>query len=311
MKISEIPHKIWTSRPITAIKNGAKKIILPGFEGLNLYEVLVFFWQGIQKGAVVTRASAVSFTIFLAMLPTCLLLLSVIPYIPIDNFQSELLLRFEAVMPAPVFDLIGEAFEDLVNRKHSTILSIGFLLTVYYASNSINAILTSFNSSYHLTIRRHPIKQRLIALMLIVILSVLIISGVSLMIFSDTFFEWLFQNHYVEGTFLHIVLLVAKWTAIVLLFMFSISLLYNFGNTERTGWKIVSAGATLATALSILVSSGFAYYVINFGNYNKLYGSLGTLIVLLLWIYFNSLILIIGFELNASIANAKRQKLLM
>lgn len=295
--------------PVRGAISLSKKVILPGFDGLPLYDVMEFFIKGIQKGAVITRASAVSFKLFLALLPFSIMLLSLIPYIPIDNFQGELLDSFRELIPEPLYDLLQGALEDLVTRKHNTVLSIGFVLTLYYASNSINAILTSFNSSYHLAVQRNPIRQRLISLGLIVVLSGLIITGISLMIFSNAFFTYLETNKYVQGDFAFAMLYIAKWTLIVLLFLTSVSMLYNIGDTQRKSWRIVSAGSTLATAATLVVSWGFSYYVTNFGAYDKLYGSLGTLIVLLLWINMNSTILLIGFELNASINNARRQKM--
>jgi membrane protein len=295
--------------PVRAVIDLSKQIILPGFDGLPLHDVMAFFLKGIQKGAVITRASAVSFKLFLALLPFSIMLLSLIPYIPIDNFQGELLNSFKELVPGPLYDLLSGALEDLVHKKHNTVLSIGFVLTLYYASNSINAILTSFNSSYHLTVQRNPVRQRIISLGLIVALSALIIAGISLMIFSNTFFEYLDSHKYVQGDFAFAMLYVAKWTLIVLLFLSSVSMLYNIGDTQRKSWRIVSAGSTLATVATLVVSWGFSYYVTHFGSYDKLYGSLGTLIVLLLWINMNSIILLIGFELNASISNAKRQKI--
>lgn len=308
--------KPWSQRimewgPIHSLLELSRKIILPGFEGLPLYDVGKFFIKGLYRGAVITRASAVSFKIFLALLPCCIMLLSLIPYIPIQNFQGELLEGFKALIPAGVFDLMHDALDDLVNKKHHTVLSIGFILTLYYASNSIHAILTSFNSSYHLTVKRNPIKQRLIALLLIVVLSALILAAVTLLIFSDTFFNFLQTHEYVTGGFAFALLYIAKWTMVFLLFLLSISILYNVGDTERKrkGWRIVTAGSTLATISCIVVSWAFAYYVTHFGSYDRLYGSLGTLIVLCLWINFNSMLILIGFELNASISHAKKAKL--
>ena len=306
--MSKIGDKILSWKATQRVIAVSRKVVLPGFDGLPLYDVGTYYIKGLFKGAIVTRASAVSFKVFLALLPFTLMLLSLLPYIPIENFQGELMTEFKEMLPAGVYELLHGVLDDLVNRKHNTVLSIGFILTLYYASNSINAILTSFNSSYHLTVRRNPIKQRLISLLLIVLISVLGLAAITLMIFSDTFFAWLKSHNYVEGNFVFILLYVVKWVMVVLLFLVIVSVLYNTGDTERNTWKVVTAGSTMATLSMILVSIGFTYYVTNFGQYNKLYGSLGTLIVLLLWINLNSMILLIGFELNASILNARKQK---
>lgn len=307
--MSKIGDKILSWPWVRKLIALSRKVVLPGFDGLPLYDVGVYFIKGLFKGAIVTRASAVSFKVFLALLPFTIMLLSLIPYIPIENFQGELLDEFKEMLPAGIYDLLQGALDDLVNRKHNTVLSIGFVLTLYYASNSINAILTSFNSSYHLSVRRNPIKQRVISLILIVLITCLGLAAMSLMVFSDSFFRWLEVHHYVEGRFVFMLLYFVKWIMVILLFLVIVSVLYNTGDTERNTWKVVTAGSTMATLSMILVSIGFTYYVTNFGQYNKLYGSLGTIIVLLLWINLNSMILLIGFELNASILNAKKQKL--
>lgn len=307
--MSKIGDKILSWKWVQNLIALSRRLVLPGFDGLPLYDVGVYFVKGLFKGAIVTRASAVSFKVFLALLPFTIMLLSLIPYIPIDNFQGELLTEFKEMLPAGLYELLHGALDDLVNRKHNTVLSIGFVLTLYYSSNSINAILTSFNSSYHLTRRRNPIKQRLISLILIILISCLGLAAISLMIFSDSFFEWLKAHNYVEGKLVFALLYIVKWIMVVLLFLVIVSVLYNTGDTDRNTWKVVTAGSTMATISMILVSIGFTYYVTNFGQYNKLYGSLGTIIVLLLWINLNSMILLIGFELNASIQNAKKRKL--
>jgi len=310
-KLQELPATIRNSKPVKWIEQRLKRIFLPGFEGLPLYDVLTFFFRGIQKGALTTRASAISFTIFLALLPSSILILSLVSYIPVDNIDDELVSRFSDLLPASVFHFIEGAMGELIGRKHNTVLSIGFVLTAYYASSSINSILMAFNNSYHLTARRNPIKQRLIAFMLIIALAALIMIAVVLMTFSDFFFDWLRTNHYVEGSWIFAILHLSKWTLIVLIFMFAISLLYNFGTPGKKSLKVVTAGSTLATILAITVSWGFAWYVTHFGQWNKIYGSLGTVIVLCLWIYFNAIILLIGFELNTSIASAKKQHIKM
>ncbi len=296
-------EKIRNWKPIRAFLDLTKKIVLPGFDGLPLYEVGRFFIAGIQKGALVTRASAISFKLFLALFPTIVLLLSLIPYIPIENFQLDTL----ALLKQHVPEDMHLTLEDLITRKHNTVLSIGFILTLYYASNSINAILASFNSSYYQEIRRHPIRQRFVALLLMVVLTLLVIAGLMLILFSDRGFTYLIEHEVIEGRVLFFLLYVAKWTCVVLLFITSISILYNTGDTDRNTWRVVTAGSTLATISCIVLSIGFAWYINNFNQYNKLYGSIGTLIGFLMWIYFNAIILLVGYELNKSIHTARKK----
>jgi membrane protein len=127
------------------------------------------------------------------------------------------------------------------------------------------------------------------------------------MITNEYFIRWMFHHGWLKNKTQLFIILTFKWLVIAALLFFTISFIYYYGPAKKRKWRFISAGSTLATCLSILTSIGFSYFVNNFGQYNKLYGSMGTLIVVLLWIYFNSLILLIGFELNASINKAKAE----
>jgi membrane protein len=284
-----------------------RKLVLPGFEGLNLLFVLRFFITGIQKGGIITRASAISFKVMLSIIPTLIVLLTVIPYIPIDNFQEDLLQNLAKFMPSSAFQLFENTLNDLINKKHSTFLSVGFVLGIYYSSNTIMAILDGFRSSYHLkTNTGKNWKLRLWAIALLPILATLLVITIALITLSSHFLNYLREIEIIGHNILLNVLKFGSWLLVAFIFLFTISLLYNIGDIGKHKWKTISAGATLATISFIVVSLGFAWYVNNFGNYNQLYGSVGTVLVLLLWVYFNCIILLVGFELNTSISRAKK-----
>lgn len=279
-----------------------------GFEGLSLYSVAAFFLEGLQKGALTTRAAAISFRFFLAVFPVLIMLLSLIPIIPIENFQDNLFLSIKDFFPGDTFALVEETVEDLVTRSHNTVFSIGFILSVFYASNSVNAILLGFNESYYIDDKSNFVVIRLASVLLMLILGIFIFVAVALIIFSGVAFEWLVYREFIsqDNVFL---LQLAKWFISLLLMYMSITILYNVGDFEHRRWKTFSAGASLTTLLLILTSLAFAWFVNNFASYNKLYGSLGTFLLLLIWINLNSIILLIGFELNTSILKAKAGKL--
>ncbi len=297
-------NRLLESAPVKTIIRFARKVRPWGFEGLSLYAVARFFVEGMQKGALTTRAAAISFRFFLAVFPVIILLLSLIPFIPIDNFQQYLFDSVRAFFPGDTFSLVEETVADLLNKSHNTVFSLGFILSLYYASNSVNAILTGFNGSVNLESKGNPLLIRLVSIGLLIILSLFIMVAVVLIIFSGAAFRefielgWLQQ----DNVFL---LNVAKWLITILLIYGSITILYNIGDLRRHRWKTFSAGATVTTLLFILTSLGFAWFVNNFSSFNRLYGSLGTFLLLLIWINLNSLILLVGFELNASIYRAK------
>lgn len=308
--LRKLKDLIRNSLPVTFLIGISKKIILPGFDGLPLYDVATFFLQGIQKGLITTRAASLAFRFFLALFPFILFLFTLIPYLPIENFHEQLLMQLQSILPKEAFNLVRETIDDLVSRPREGLLSVGFILALYFSTNGISAMITAFNQSYFTIEKRNFIKQRLVAIMLIMILTSLLFTAVALIIFGKMLLAYLVSYDVITNTATLYIFQISKWLIIILMFYFSISFLYFMGPSRKTKWRFRSAGSTLATVLTIVVSLGFAYFVNHFGQYNKLYGSIGSLIVIMLWIYFNSIIILIGFELNASIHNARQEKLL-
>jgi membrane protein len=288
--------------------NLSKKIVLPGFDGLPIYDVIRFFIKGIQKSSLTTRASSLAFRFFLALFPSIIFLFALIPYIPITNFHEELLILIKDVLPQNAYELSISTIDDLISDKNDGLLSFGFLFAIYLASNGVNSMITAFNDSYHTKKKGSFIENRLRSLLLLMILTLLMIIAVALIVFSEVFSNYMQERNILSDSFSYYALKVGKYIILLLLFFLGISSIYYYGNTKRNKFRFISAGSTLATLLSILISSGFAYYVNNFSTYNKIYGSIGTLMVIMLWLYFNSLVLLIGFELNASIKHAKSIK---
>ncbi len=290
---------------VSALISRSKKIILPGFDKLPVYDVALFFFQGIQKSSLTARASSVAFSFFLAIFPAIIFLFTLIPFIPVENFQEELLIQLKLILPKEAYILATSTIEDLVNTPHGGLLSFGFILALYFATNGINAMMSAFNQSYHIVEKRSFIKQQLYSILLVFIMSFLLVIAIALLVFGEITLNFLNEKGIIQSGINIFLLTAGQWIIITALFYFAISFLYYFGPSERKKWKFFSAGSSLATVLMIIASSGFAFYVNNFGNYNKVYGSIGTLMVIMLWIQFNSIILLIGYELNASIRNAK------
>jgi membrane protein len=281
------------------------RIVIPGFQGLSLLHVSTFFIEAIWKGKIGTRAAAISFRLFLAFFPSIILLLSLIPYIPIDNFQQSLFDSIRDFFPGDTFQLFDNTLKDLVSQKRTTLLSIGFILVIFYASNSINAILIGFNESYHIESRHHPVMMRLSSILLIFFLGILMLLSVLILAFSGDLFEYLHRQQVIGDRGYLPVLNFAKWVVSMGLIYSIISTLYNVGARRSIRrWKFWNAGATLATMSFVVTSGVFAFFVNNFATYNKLYGSLGTLMVLLIWLHINCMIVLIGFDLNVSIRKA-------
>jgi membrane protein len=295
--------KIKKSKPVSSLLNLSRRIVLPGFEGFPLYDVLTFFFKGLQKGAITTRASSLAFNFFLAIFPSIIFLFTLIPFVPIDNFQITLFELLREVMPKAAFDAAEETIADIIKNQHGSLLSIGFISALYFSTNGVNAMIEGFNSTYHEMDTRGWVKQRLIALGLVLITTFTLIIAISLIIYSE-----LILAKIPLGDYSYFLIQLGRGLVVFFLFLIIIAFDYYLGPAHKIRNKFFSAGALFATILTLITSLGFAYYVNHFGKYNKLYGSIGTLIIVLLWIYFNSIVLLLGFELNASIHSAKKRK---
>ena len=275
-----------------------------GVEGMNLYDVLRFFILGLINGSVSIRAASISYKLILAFFPAMILLLSVLPHTPLqtDDVLDALLLFF----PGETVSLLELTINDLLEKSHVSILSIGFVLTVIYASNSVNAILTGFNASYLLEKKGNTLLYYLISLLLLVILVVMLGVAVLLIGFSGHLLTWLSYNEWLPGELLPW-LNMARWTLSLILVYFSVSILYHFGNPERDQWRTLTPGATMTTILIVILSLGFGAFITYLDSYNRLYGSLGSFLLLLVWINANSSILLLGFEFNVSVHKARNE----
>jgi membrane protein len=281
------------------------KTIKPlGFSGLTLYDIGYFFIVESQKNAINTRASATAFTFFLALFPAIMFFFSLIPFLPIDNLHQQLLNEMHTLLPENAYQAAVSTINDLVKTEHNGVLSFGFLVTLYFATNGINALIDAFNHAIHIPESRNFIQQRLVSLWLFIALSVLVLTASLLIIFSEVAINYAITHGLLLSDWLVIDLLtLGKWIISFLLLFTAISLLYYFGPVKAAGYQLINTGAVLATILSVIASLLFNYYVNNFATYNKVYGSIGTIMVVMLWLQFNCLIILIGFDLNAKIYN--------
>lgn len=275
---------------------------------MPFYDVMKFFFTGLIKGSVTTRASAISFNFFMALFPAIIVLFTIIPYVPVEGFQDSLLELMKNLIPQKIYGTVEDTLFDIVNRPRGGLLSVGFLLTLYFSTNGVNSIIEAFNQTYHTIETRSFIKQQLISIALVFILALLLIVAILLVTIGPIIITWLDEHDFIRGRYTYEIIVASKWIIIVFMFLFMYSFLYYMAPARKKDFRFISAGSTMASLLTILTSVGFNYYVNNFSRYNTLYGSIGTLLIFLLWIYFNSIILLLGFELNASISRVKRDR---
>lgn len=302
MKINIIRYK-----PVLRFLKFTKRIVLPGFDGMSLYNVASFFFRGIFEGSITTRASSIAFSFFLAVFPMIIVFFTLIPFVPIQNFQETLLNFIDNVLPDQAEAIVRSTVTDIVERPRGGLLSFTFVLALVFATNGFSSIIEAFNNTYHTLETRTWIKQKLISILLFSIITVIIIISIILLIAGDLFLKFLVEQEILTNLITYYLLEASKWIILIAMFFFTISFIYYLAPAKVSKFRFISAGSTLATFLSLLASVGFNYYVQNFSNYNALYGSIGTLLIILFWIYFNAMILLIGFELNASIQQASKE----
>lgn len=282
-----------------------KKIKPLGFTGLSLYDVSIFFIKGLQEGAITTRASSLAFNFFLAFFPSIIVFFTLIPYIPIDGFQQTLMEIISNVLPPSTNSATFSTLEDIINNQRGGLLSIGFILALYFSTNGMSSLIQAFNSSYHIRENESIIKHQMLSILLTIVISALVFLTIILIIFGKASIIYMIDYQLINENKL-VLLNAAKWVILIFMLFLGITTIFNLGPAIKSQIKIFSPGAILATLFIILTSIVFSYYIDNFSQYNKIYGSIGTLIIILLWIYFNAIFLLIGFELNASIFNAKK-----
>lgn len=278
----------------------SKKIKLPGLEGLTLYELLEIYIAGIIKGAFNYKAGSIAFSFFMALFPFALFLLNLIPYIPIDNFRANFLLFVEENVPPNTYEAIAVILLDIMNNSYKSLLSTGVVMSIIFMANGVNAIIGGFESSIHLTVSRNFFRQYFIAMILSVLLSVMLVLSVAVYLTVEVFM------HFTE---MPILADIGRNIFVILMILLTVSILYKFGTKETKHLSFISYGSVFTTILMTLTSIGFGIYVSKFAKYNELYGSIGTLLVIMIYIWINCMILLLGFELNAAIYVAKRKNL--
>jgi membrane protein len=305
-KLSKIPV-------LSAIIRFFKGIKLYGLEGLSFYDLMELYVTGIVKGALTTRASAIAFSFFMALFPFLLFILIIIPYVPIDDFKIDFLRFLESYLPTSTSEFFYDnIFDNIDQSKRGGLLSSVFILSIALMANGINALFSGFETSYHSSMARNAFRQYLYALSIALILSFLfIIMIVVLGYFQIYVVEKLLvsiNDGYEEKAQLRFWTNAAKYVFSIIMVYLATATLYYFGTKEGKDSKFFSVGAFFTTVLIAVSSYFFGVYIDNFGNYNKLYGSIGALLILMIYLWLNSNILLLGYELNASLNKLRKRR---
>jgi membrane protein len=302
----------WLHRLLLRIKlhrafiKWTRTIVLPGFGNLSVYAVTVSLINEFLEDSLLNKASSLAYNFMLALFPGTLFLFTLIAYVPVDNFQEKLLELLRTILPTYAYLAFETTIEDIIKHQNAGLLSLGFITALYFATNGVSNLMQAFNNSSLILEKRTWLKRRCIAMLLTITIAVALIIAIAVMIAGESVITYLQSHVASKSHFWMYLLTLSRWLIIVTIFFVSISVLYRYGPSHKLKWPFLSPGSILATGLAILTSLGFTYYINHFASYNKIYGSIGTIIVVMLWLYLNSLILLIGFELNASIDLSKR-----
>ena len=272
------------------------------------YEFLKKMTNKVTENDTSERAASVSYSLILAVFPTVIFLFTLIPYIPIDNLDDQIMGFFKRILPGDTFSSVDTTIRDIISRPRSGVLSFGFLLALYSATSGLVALMNAFNSSHESEDSRGFFKVRAVAVGLTLTLAIALFLAILVLIVGGVVSDYLLRFGILNNVIFVNLLAIARYLLVFAVFVAAVSVIYRFGPDVNMKWTIVTPGSVLASVLIVLTTLGFSYYVSNFGSYNKVYGSIGTLIALMIWINLISLLLILGFEMNVALFNLEGDK---
>ena len=304
--------------PGMLVINWLKKVRFEKYENVSLYKIIKIFLRNLLNDDILDRANGVAFNFILAIFPAVIFLFTLIPYVTVyfPEINSESIMEFMGQqIPPSMFEVVSTTVHDIISNQRGGLLSLGFLFSVYLSTNGMMALMRAFNAVYRTIENRGGLKTRLIATGLTLNMTFVLFLAIILLIVGQFILEAIMSNlpafDWINiSSFTVTLLFILRFITIFIAFFLAISFTYYFGPAIHYNWKFFSVGSWLATLLSLGVSYGFSFYVTNFGTYNKIYGSIGVLIALMIWIQLITIVLLVGYEVNASIHDAIRKEAL-
>lgn len=301
----KIKERVITSTPVKGIIRHSKTVYIP-FGEFTLYEIWNPFVLQLKKANLTERASAISFNVFMAIPPVLIFVFTLIPYLPISNqFINEIFSLIRDVVPGERNNsVIIDFLKDFLEKPRNELLSFGLLTAIFFSSNAMMGILRSFDEDYHGFLKRKGLKQRQTALVLTLYVFALVFVCILLLIAQGAVLEWLGIENYWIRYAIHNV----RWVILVLLVFYIVAFIYRHGPALAQKWPFLTPGSLLATTLMVIATLSVTFWVENFNNYNKLYGSISAVFILMSLIFVNSLVILFGFELNVTLFHLKQKK---
>lgn len=271
-------------------------------EELSLYLIAAIFVKKLKSNDLSVKATAVAFNFTVAIFPSIIFLFTLVPYLPIEDLREQLFIFFDEVSPDSMHATVKDTVLDIVSKPRGNLLSFGFLSALFLASNGMIALIDAFNSCYHVQVKeRNFFQKRLIATMLTFMLAFILLFTIIALISGNVILDALVSYNVIDENYIYYLIEVLRYIVVTLMFFLATSTLYYFAPSIPRRWKFLSPGAIIATSLIITFSLAFSFYIDNFGTYNKLYGSIGVMIGVMLWLLAISHVLLLGFEVNSTI----------
>lgn len=285
----------------------AKRVHIHGNK-VSVHSILHILIQKLKRDDIDQRANAVAFNLTLSVFPAIIFLFTLIPYIPIPHLDNEIMYFLGQVLPNGIYKEGAETIQDIISKPRGDLLSLGFFLALYTATNGMVALMTAFNRTYKTIERRGFIKKRLIATALTFALAFVLLIAIALLIIGEVVLDLFLEIGFLNADFTYYSIVVLRYLIVFFVFFGTVSFIYYLAPSISKRWHFLSTGSFVASILGILVTNLFSYYFTNFASYNKLYGSIGTIVAFMIWLYLISIVILLGFEINASIDEAKKLK---
>jgi membrane protein len=306
--------------PIWVFVGWMRNIRFKKHENVSLYKIFKNFLKNLREDEISDRANGVAFNFILATFPAIIFLFTLIPYVTayfpeITRDSIMGFIRDSELLPASMYDVVATTIMDIVSNQRGGLLTLGFVFALYLSTNGMMALMRAFNSCYKTVENRSGLKTRLIATALTINMTVVLFLAILLLIVGEFVLDYIMADlHKLEwinlDDFTVYLLLLLRFLVIFIVFFLAISTIYYFGPAIHYNWRFFSIGSFIATLLCLGVSYGFSFYITNFATYNKVYGSIGVLIALMVWIQLITMVLLFGYEINASIHEAIRSEAL-
>ncbi|UJP63654.1 YihY/virulence factor BrkB family protein [Mongoliitalea daihaiensis] len=273
----------------------------------NLYDVGRIFIEQLKKDEISEKASAMAFSFTIAMFPLLLFLLNIIPYIGyfFPSVTTQNILMFVAeIIPSAIYNEAESTIMDIVSKPRQSLLSLGFFLALFLATNGVVSMMNAFNAVYKTKENRSFFKTRAIAVSIVFILVLSIIGAVLIMIIGSSILYAISEWEIVSSNLYYYLLAAFRFLVLLSLFTIATAYIFRFAPAVHDKWRFFSIGSLTAGLLITFGFYLFSYYLNNFANYNKLYGSIGAMIAVMLWLLITSLIILVAFEINVSLDKA-------